>query len=104
MSYAVSGRTREIGVRMALGASAPDVLRLVVGEGMSVALGGAVAGLAGALLLTRLMRSLLYGVGPSDPATYAAVALLLLGVALLASYLPARRAARIDPIVALRQD
>ncbi len=104
MSYAVSRRTREIGVRMALGANAPDVLRLVIGEAMAVALGGAAAGLAGALLLSQLMRGLLYGVGPGDPVTYAAVATLLLGIALLASYLPARRAARIDPIEALRQE
>ena len=104
MSYAVSRRAREIGVRMALGAGARDVLRLVVGEGMSVAIGGAAAGLAGALVLTRLMRSLLYGVSSTDPVTYAAVALLLLAIALSASYFPARRAARIDPIVALRQD
>jgi putative ABC transport system permease protein len=104
MSYAVSRRAREIGVRMALGAAAPDVLRLVVGEGMSVAIGGAAAGLAAALVLTRLMRSLLYGVGPTDPVTYAAVAVLLLAIALSASYFPARRAARIDPIAALRQE
>lgn len=104
MSYAVSRRTREIGVRMALGASAPGILRLVVGEAMSVALSGVAAGLVGAFLLTHLMRSLLYGVRPSDPATYAAVAALVLGIALAASSLPARRAARIDPIEALRQD
>jgi putative ABC transport system permease protein len=104
MSFTISKRTREIGVRMALGADRRDVLRLVVGQGMSVALAGAGAGLAGALLLTRLMRGLLYGVGPSDPVTYAAVALLLLAIALAASYLPARRASRIDPISALRRE
>jgi predicted permease len=104
MSYAVSRRTREIGVRMALGADPGSVLRLVVGQGMAVALVGAGAGLAAAVLLARLMASLLYGVGPMDPVTYAAVAGLLLAVALLASYLPARRASRIDPTKALRTE
>jgi predicted permease len=104
MSYAVSKRAREIGVRMALGADPGSVLRLVVGQGMIVALAGAGAGLVAALLLTRLMASLLYGVGPMDPATYSGVAALLLAVAFLASYLPARRAARIDPMKALRAE
>jgi putative ABC transport system permease protein len=102
MSYSVSRRTNEIGVRMALGAKPSDVLRLIVGHGMVVALGGAAVGLAGALGLTRLMSSLLYGVGASDPATFLAVSLLLGAVALAASYIPARRATRIDPLTALR--
>jgi ABC-type antimicrobial peptide transport system permease subunit len=104
MSYAVSRRTREIGVRMALGADPGSVLRLVVGQGMAVALVGAGVGLVLAFLLTRLMAGLLYGVGPTDPATYAGVAGLLLAAALLASYLPARRAARIEPTKALRAE
>jgi putative ABC transport system permease protein len=102
MSYSVSRRTNEIGIRMALGAKPSDVVRLIVGHGMLVALGGAVVGLAGALGLTRLMSSLLYGVGASDPATFLAVSLLLGAVALAASYIPARRATRIDPLTALR--
>ena len=104
MSYAVSKRTREIGVRMALGADPRSVLRLVVGQGMAVALAGAGLGLVGAFLLTRLMASLLYGVRPGDPLTFAAVAAALLLVALAASWIPARRAARIDPMQALRAE
>jgi len=104
MSYAVAKRTREIGLRMALGANPGDVLRLVVGQGMAVALAGAGVGIAAALPLARLMSSVLYGVRPTDPATYAGVALLLLAIALLASYLPARRAAHIDPGKALRAE
>ncbi len=104
MSYAVSKRTREIGVRMALGADPRSVLRLVVGQGMAVALVGAAFGLVGAFLLTRLMASLLYGVRPGDPLTFAAVAAALLLVALAASWIPARRAARIDPMRALRAE
>jgi putative ABC transport system permease protein len=104
MSYAVLRQTREIGVRMALGANPADVLRQVVRQGMSVAAAGAGAGLAAALLLTRLMSGLLYGVAPTDPATYAGVAVLLLAIALCASYVPARRAARIDPMKALRAE
>ena len=104
MSYAVSKRTREIGVRMALGADPGRVVRLVVREGMAVAVAGAAAGLVAASLLTRLMAGLLYGVGASDPATYLGVALLLLSIALTASWVPARRAARIDPMKALRSE
>ena len=104
MSYAVSRRTHEIGIRMALGAGRRDVLRLVVGQGMAVALSGGAAGLLGAFLLTRLMKSLLYGVGATDPTTFLLAAPLLTLVAFGASYLPARRATRIDPITALRND
>jgi predicted permease len=104
ISYSVSRRTHEIGLRMALGAGERDVLRLVVRQGMRVALAGAAAGLVGALLLTRLMSTLLYGVRSTDPATFLAVTLVLTAVAVVATYIPARRAARIDPLVALRHD
>ncbi|HEY7112574.1 MAG TPA: ABC transporter permease [Thermoanaerobaculia bacterium] len=104
MSYAVSRQAREIGLRMALGASARGVLWRVVRQGLSVALAGAAAGLVAALVLTRLMASVLYGVTTTDPATYAGVAALLVAIAVLASYVPARRAARIDPATALRSE
>ncbi|MDQ2668987.1 MAG: ABC transporter permease, partial [Gemmatimonadota bacterium] len=104
LAYSIARRTREIGIRIALGARPGDVRRLVIGQGMRPVLLGVVLGLGGALLLTRLMRSLLYGVGPTDPVTFAAVALLLTGVALVASWLPARRATRVDAVVALRAE
>jgi putative ABC transport system permease protein len=104
MSYAVSARTNEIGIRMALGAERRHVLKLVVGQGMVLALGGVGFGLAGALLLTRLMKTLLFGVSATDPLTFAGVSLLLFSAALLACYLPARKAAQVDPLVALRRD
>jgi len=104
LSYLVSRQTHEIGIRLALGAQAHDVLRLILGEGMRMAAIGVAIGLAGALALTRLMSGFLYGVTPSDPVTLAAVALLLTGVAAGACYLPARRATRVDPIVALHYE
>jgi putative ABC transport system permease protein len=102
MSYAVAQRRREIGVRIALGARPRDVVRLVVGRGMLLASIGAAAGVALSLMLTRLMSGMLFGVGAKDPLTFASVSLLLAGVALLACYIPARRATKVDPMVALR--
>jgi putative ABC transport system permease protein len=104
MSYSVARRRGEIGIRMALGAKPGDVLRLVMGEALGVAAAGAAAGLAAALALTRLMRGLLYGVGATDPATFAGVCAVLTLVALAATYIPARRAVRIDPLTALRSE
>ncbi len=104
MSYAVTRRTHEIGIRLALGAKPSDVLRLVVGQGMGVALAGAGAGIIGALVLTRLMSGLLYGVRASDPVTFAGVTALLCAVAFAATLIPARRATRIDPIQAMKNE
>ncbi len=104
ISYVVAQRTGEIGVRMALGARAADVSRMVLKQGGSVAAFGLGLGLLGAFALTRLMRALLYGISPTDPATFVGVSALLLVIALVATYLPARRAARVDPVQALRSE
>jgi putative ABC transport system permease protein len=104
MSYAVAQRTNEIGIRMALGARFTDVLTLMFKQGMILVLIGEVIGLAGAFALTRVIRGLLFGVTPTDLATFIAVAVILAAVALLATFIPARRAAKVDPLVALRYE
>jgi putative ABC transport system permease protein len=104
LAYAVAQRRHEIGVRMALGARRADILRMVLREGSRLALAGVAAGLAGALLATRLLTGMLFAVAPTDPATFAAVSALLAAVALLASYLPARRATAVDPAAAFKQE
>lgn len=104
LSYDVARRRREIGIRMALGAEQSEVLRMVIGRGLKLALIGVAIGVAGALALTRFLSSLLFGVKPTDPLTFIAVSLVLIVVALLACYIPARRASRVDPMVALRYE
>jgi len=104
MAFLVAQRRHEIGIRMALGAAQRDLLRLVVGHATKLVTAGVIAGLAAALWLTRLIRSLLFGVAPNDLSTFAAVACLLVLVALAACAIPARRAMRVDPIVALRYE
>jgi len=102
MAYTTTQRRHEIGIRLALGAGTPDVLRLVVGQGMRLVLLGLAAGLLGAWLLSRVLASQLFGITAQDPLTYATVALLLGSVALVATWVPARRATRVDPMISLR--
>jgi putative ABC transport system permease protein len=104
MAYIVAQRTHEIGIRMAMGARTADVLRMVLREGATLATVGILVGLAAALALTRVMASLLYGVSAVDPLTFGTIASLLTLVALMASYIPARKASRVDPMVALRDN
>ena len=104
ISYSTRQRTNEIGVRIALGAQSHDVLWLIVGQGVGLALVGVVVGLIAALLLTRAIKGFLFGVGPNDPLTFLAISALLLFTALIASLIPARRATKVDPLVALRSE
>jgi ABC-type antimicrobial peptide transport system permease subunit len=104
ISYLVGQRTQEIGTRIALGAQRGDVLRLILGRGFALTLSGVGSGAVLALILSRQMKKIIYGVSPSDPVTFCAVAVLLIAIALLACYVPARRAMRVDPMIALRYE
>jgi len=104
ISYIVSGRTRDIGIRIALGAQRKTILRMILSQGLTLALTGAAVGLVGASIVSHLMAGLLYGVMPTDPLTFVGVTLVLSGVALAACYIPARRAIHVDPMIALRYE
>jgi len=102
MSYSVAQRTREIGIRMALGARRADVLQMTVKDGLKLVCAGMLLGVAAAFILTRVMSTLLYGISATDPITFVGISFVLLAVAMLASYVPALRATKVDPIIALR--
>ncbi len=104
VSYSVTRRTREIGVRMALGATRGRIAAMVVGRGVLLAAGGVAIGIAGGLALMRLLRSMLFGVSATDPVVFAAASVFMVAVSALAAYVPARRASRVDPLVALRHE
>ena len=104
IAYAVAQRTHEIGVRIALGATTGDIARWVMGDGMRLAMLGLIVGMAGALAGARLLANLLYGVSPADPVVFLTIPVVLVAATLLASYLPARRAMRVDPVIALRAE
>ena len=104
ISYLVSERTQEIGIRLALGARRGAILQMVLRQGLGLAMAGAGLGLAGSVIVSHLMAGLLYGIMPSDPLTFLGVTVVLTGVALAASYIPARRAMRVDPLIAMRYE
>ena len=104
ISYLVSERTHEIGIRLALGAKRGEIMRMILRQGLALAVAGAALGLVGALIVSHLMTGLLYGVSPTDPLTFIGVTLVLTAVALAASYIPAMRAMRVDPLMALRYE
>src|SRR4029078_12281308 len=104
MGYLVAQRTHEIGIRIALGAERHDIIGLIVGQGLKLIVIGAAIGLALAFALTRVLKSLLFGINATDPLTFGVIAIVMIGFALLACYLPARRATRVDPLVALRYE